>query len=149
MIKRMVLPEVAALELTYTCNHRCFFCSCPWENDSAYKSKELSLDEWISVIDLLLSRGVKTITLTGGEPLTRADLDDILSYISKSAASLVLISNGRAIDEAFIERLATYHASLCISVPGIESYETHTGVDNIDHVLSQLFFEPASNRITL
>lgn len=39
------LPPVAALELTYRCNHQCLFCSCPWEAEEDYKNAELSLDE--------------------------------------------------------------------------------------------------------
>ena len=26
------LPATAVLEMTYRCNHRCMFCSCPWED---------------------------------------------------------------------------------------------------------------------
>ncbi len=49
---------------------------------------------------------------------------------------LVFISNGRAMDEAFINFISHYNTSLCISVSGIETFSDHTGVDNINHVLN-------------
>ena len=41
-----VLPPVAALELTYRCNHACRFCSCPWFAGMIKPSAEMSVDEW-------------------------------------------------------------------------------------------------------
>ena len=50
-----ILPKVAALELTYRCNHKCLFCSCPWEADEKYLKEELSYQEWTRIIDTLIS----------------------------------------------------------------------------------------------
>ncbi len=136
-----VLPAVAALELTYCCNHQCIFCSCPWEADKGYKDKELTLEEWYVVIDRLIENGVQSFTLTGGEPLTRKDTKEIIKYIASQNSKIVMISNGRAMDDAFLDFLSTYEVTLCISVPGISTFEAHTGVDNIDHVLT--LFEKA------
>ena len=93
-----VFPQTAALELTYRCNHSCIFCSCPWEDDDTYKQSELSLQEWYAVIDQLIKYGVNYITLTGGEPLTRSDLRNIIEYIHLKNIRLNMISNGRKID---------------------------------------------------
>lgn len=136
MSSSVILPAVAALELTYRCNHQCLFCSCPWEADAEYKKAELSLDEWFVVIDCLLENGVQSITLTGGEPLTRIDIKEIVRYIAAQNIPIVMISNGRAMDDSFLDFISRYNASLCISVPGINTFEAHTGIDNIEHVLS-------------
>lgn len=141
MICPPILPAVAALELTYQCNHQCIFCSCPWEADSDYKDNELTLHEWFDVINVLLENGVRTITLTGGEPLTRADLKNIIKYISSQNVPMVMITNGRAMNEEFLSFLSRYDISLCISVPGISTFEAHTGINNVEHVLS--LFEKA------
>lgn len=133
--KAIVMPPVAALELTYQCNHHCIFCSCPWEATKDYKKNELSYKEWTTAVDTLLLHGVRSFTLTGGEPLVREDTREIISYISSQNAPVVLISNGRNMDEDFLRFLSSHRVSLCISVPGIKSFESHTGVDNIEHVL--------------
>ena len=130
------LPNVAALELTYRCNHRCLFCSCPWESDETYKKAELKAEEWFSVIDVLMEHGVSAFTLTGGEPLMREDLMQIIEYILQKGASLNMISNGRKIDDDFLDYIAKKKISICISIPGIETFVEHTGINNVQHVLS-------------
>ena len=131
-----LLPDVAALELTYLCNHKCLFCCCPWEAETHYKEEELNFEEWTRVIDTLLQNGVEFFTLTGGEVLLRDDLCQIIDYIISKKAGVNLISNGRKIDDNFLDFLASRKVSICISVPGIETFVEHTGIDNIEHVLS-------------
>lgn len=131
-----ILPSVAALELTYRCNHKCLFCSCPWEADEKYLKEELTYSEWTEVIDILMSNGVSSFTLTGGEPLMRDDIRDIIDYILNNGASLNVISNGRKITDDFLDFIAERKVSICISIPGIETFTEHTGVDNVEHVLS-------------
>ncbi|MGM9523088.1 MAG: radical SAM protein [Faecousia sp.] len=137
------LPKVAALELTYRCNHQCIFCSCPWEANQDYQDDEMPYEEWIQVIESLLQYGVESFTLTGGEPLARPDIKKIIQYISAQHIPLVLISNGRAMDDNFLAFISKYDVTLCISVPGIQSFEAHTGIDNIEHVLG--LFEKAKS----
>ena len=131
-----ILPNVAALELTYRCNHKCLFCSCPWEADDTYKESELSVHEWENVIDTLIENGVSTFTLTGGEPLMRDELREIIDIILSRSMTLSLISNGRKIDDDFLDFLAERKLSISISIPGIETFVEHTGIDNVEHVLS-------------
>ncbi len=130
------LPSVAALELTYRCNHKCLFCSCPWESEENYKKDELFLEEWYSVVDILMKNGVESFTLTGGEPLMREDLTRLIDYILQRGASLNIISNGRKINDDFLDFIAKRRISICISIPGIETFMEHTGIDNVEHVLS-------------
>ena len=131
-----ILPSVAALELTYRCNHKCLFCSCPWEADEKYLKEELTYSEWTNVIDTLMHNGVSSFTLTGGEPLMRDDIREIIDYILNNGASLNIISNGRRITDDFLDFIAERKVSICISIPGIETFIEHTGVDNVEHVLS-------------
>ena len=139
-----ILPDVAALELTYRCNHKCLFCSCPWEADENYANEELSFSEWAIVIDTLMLNGVTYFTLTGGEPLLRDDIEEIIDYIVTKGATLNIISNGRKVTDEFLDFLAEKNISICFSVPGIETFVEHTGVDNVEHVLS--LFEKTKSR---
>ena len=130
-----MLPSTAVLELTSRCNHFCLFCSCPWEYDKNYKNTELTTKEWFDVIDKYIENGVNHITFTGGEPLMREDLLDIIGYARKKGLSLGLISNGRDIDDDFLKKLSKLNVLLSISVPGINTFKEHTGIDNVEHVL--------------
>ena len=105
-----------------------------------HMQSRLSLDDLVN-IDRLLENGVQSFTLTGGEPLTRLDLKDIIKYIAAQNIPMVMISNGRAMDDNFLDFISRYDVTLCISIPGIQTFEEQTGIDNIDHVIS--LFEKA------
>lgn len=141
-------PQSAILELTYRCNHRCRFCSCPWEAPSCSyeKGTELTLEEWCRAIDRLQTLGVKTLTISGGEALLKDSLLDILGYIRSKGCfntdvPIVLISNGLLMNEAFLEAFKKYNVHLSMSLPGLDTFEWHTGVDNASGVLH--WFEEA------
>lgn len=132
----MRLPKIAVLELTYQCNHRCFFCSCPWEYVSKYKDKELTTEEWKKVIDTLVEHGVSQVTITGGEPLLRQDLQELIRYIKYKKLKVNLITNGKALTDDFLVFIQEYNISLSVSVPGLETFSHHTGIDNVENVLN-------------
>lgn len=129
------LPETAVLEITARCNHRCFFCSCPWEKNSFVIKEELDFRTWCKILDFLQRNGVKHVTFTGGEVTMRKDLFDLLDYAFEKKISFGVISNGLCIDDIFLERYSYYHKTLSISVPGIKTFAFHTGIDNIENVL--------------
>ena len=86
-----------------------------------HMQSRLSLDDLVN-IDRLLENGVQSFTLTGGEPLTRLDLKDIIKYIAAQNIPMVMISNGRAMDDNFLDFISRYDVTLCISIPGIQTF---------------------------
>ena len=140
---RVRFPQSVALELTYRCNHQCLFCSCPWyAPGSTYpKGKELTVDEWKSAIDRLYDCGVEVFSISGGEALLKEGLDDILRHIRASGAArgldneMLVISNGRLMNEAWLDLFKELNVHLSMSLPGYETFKAHTGVDNADGVL--------------
>ena len=144
----MRFPKTIVLELTYRCNHKCLFCSCPWENDvenfpKYEKGTELNLAQWKQALDMLANVGVKNVSLSGGEALLKPELIDILKYIREKnilnkKTSIVLISNGLAMNEDFLAIFKKYNVHLSLSLPGLETFEKHTGHDNVKGVLHWL-----------
>lgn len=131
----MIIPNVAILELTPRCNHCCLFCYCPWEYDKDYTNTELSTAEWCDIIKAYANNGVKQVTFTGGEPLMRDDLLKLVGFADKQDLRVGVITNGRLVDDIFLNELVKYNAQLSVSVPGINTFKEHTGVDNVEHVL--------------
>ena len=139
----MKLPKCAVLELTYQCNHKCKFCSCPWyDPHSDYPTgRELDLYQWKQVISRLYDLGVEAISISGGECLLKDCLKDILLYINqeskkrKKLKEIVLISNGLEMSEDHLQLFKQCHVHLSMSLPGIETFEEHTGVNNANGVL--------------
>ena len=76
-------------QVTKMCNLNCEFCC------GADKSKKDSnLEEIKNVIDKLKKAGVDRIVITGGEPLIRKDIDEIIQYIYDKGINIYLSTNG-------------------------------------------------------
>ena len=148
MFFNTIVPKTAVLELTYQCNHRCEFCSVPWENPSgAYgRGNELSAEDWKHCINMLADKGVRTIAFSGGEPLMKEDFKEIFAYASAATVQepvfddaglhtgfraipleTSVITNGGLVDERHIEIFAHYKPILTVSLPGLSTYSEHTG----------------------
>ncbi len=140
----MKFPKTVVLEFTYRCNHKCLFCSCPWESSfSKYpKGGELTVNKWKNAIDRLLDCGVEFFSISGGEAILKEGAKDIIRYIRDSLTArsltneIVLISNGRSLTKDWLELFKENNVHLSISIPGIETFQRHTGVDNVDGVLN-------------
>src|SRR5258706_10111905 len=71
-------PPLAMLaELTYRCPLRCPYCSNPLE--LARHRDELDTDTWLRVFREAEELGVVQLSLTGGEPLVRKDLERLVA----------------------------------------------------------------------
>ncbi|MCL2862563.1 MAG: radical SAM protein [Methanimicrococcus sp.] len=123
-------------ELTARCNHRCFFCSCPWEYSVDRPTKELSADEWKQIMRRYKMHGVSHVSFTGGEATLCDYLPMLIEYAYEMGYAITMITNGRAVDDTLLNAVKKCGVLMSVSVPGLETFEEHTGVDNIDNVLS-------------
>lgn len=143
MTKNINFPKAVALELTYKCNHKCLFCSCPWYNPhSKYViEEELSTQEWKSAIAKLYELGVEYFSISGGEALMKEGLPEIIEYIRKEGDKrnlhnpIVLISNARIMSEKYLEIFKKNDVHLSMSLPGYKTFAKLTGVNNANGVL--------------
>ncbi|NOY64922.1 MAG: radical SAM protein [Nitrospirae bacterium] len=96
-------PYIVSWNLTKRCNLLCPHCYINAVPDS---TEELSTDEAMLVIDELtyLNHNLMLI-LTGGEPMLRRDIFDIVSYASESGFITVMGSNGTVLDRQSITAL--------------------------------------------
>lgn len=102
------LPTTFVFELTRHCNNTCLYCYNVWRAPgSCYPengSKELSTVELKDVIAKLQAETqVDRIALSGGEPLLRKDLTEIIDYIRSCGIDVLLLTNGTLITPDFIE----------------------------------------------
>ncbi len=142
-MNKIIIPPSVVLELTYKCNHRCKFCSCPWEApDGNYpRGRELCLDEWKSAIDKLYALGVVSFSISGGEATLKDCMPQIVEYIHSEGIkrgldnTIVLISNGFSMRDEYLQLFKRCNVHLSMSLPGYQTFEEHTGVDNADGVL--------------
>jgi uncharacterized protein len=71
-----------------------------------------------SLIDQLASQGGKAITLSGGEPLLRRDIKEILTYAHERMLETWLLTNGVLIDETFARFVVGLGTHIQISLDG-------------------------------
>jgi len=90
-------------ELTYTCPLHCVFCYNPIE--FARVEQELSTDEWLRVLREGRELGAVQLGLSGGEPLSRNDLELIVAEAHKLGYYINLITSGVGLTEARIQAL--------------------------------------------
>ena len=83
------------------------FCnlSCEYCNEYDKVSPPVPLDEMFRRIDHLGKLGTAMVGISGGEPLTHPDLDEIVRRIRKNGAIAGMITNGYLLSPERIERL--------------------------------------------
>lgn len=98
-------PFLISWNITKRCNLRCSHCYLDASELESDKG-ELSTAEALKLIDdiALLAPGAMLI-LTGGEPLTRDDLFDLVGYATEKGLSVVLGTNGTLLTEEIIVKL--------------------------------------------
>ena len=84
------------VSVTDRCNLRCTYCMPPDFADWMPGEHLLSVDELLTVIEIAVEQGVESIRLTGGEPLLRPDIVDIVARINAlpNPPRINLTSNG-------------------------------------------------------
>ncbi len=91
--KSPVSPKVAWIEPTDRCNLFCVHCYA--QSRLNRNDKGLSTGKWLSIIDELEEIGVKQLVFTGGEPLLRNDLLQLLThaFLNKNLRHIQILTN--------------------------------------------------------
>ncbi len=109
---------IVVWNVTRTCNLRCVHC---YSDSFAQKYPgELTGAQARGVLDDLAAFGVPAVLFSGGEPLTRPDLLELMRYATGKGLRVTLSTNGTLIDEATARELhAIGLAYAGISLDGI------------------------------
>ncbi len=78
------------ISLTQRCNFNCFFCHQEGEHESG---REMTTEELEIVVKLASELGISKIKLTGGEPMLRSDIVDIIRNISPYVEEVSMTTN--------------------------------------------------------
>ena len=95
-------PIYAHFAITHRCNLRCAACAT-WR--LADEAKELSLGEIEELVALLGRLGCKQISLSGGEPVMRRDLPQIVGLCRRAGLRARVLTNGVAMTPAIADEL--------------------------------------------
>jgi pyrroloquinoline quinone biosynthesis protein E len=96
-------PLAVIAEVTHRCPLHCVYCSNPTQLTAA--SDELSTAEWISVFRQAGKLGMLHAHFTGGEPLARADLTELIAAARAAGLYTNLITSGIGLNEQRLQML--------------------------------------------
>jgi len=120
------LTEVV-VELTKKCNLSCAHCGSSCTNQE--EPQELSADEWRNCISQMSEMGVEKIVFSGGEPILKEGLEEIIRHTYENGLKWGLVSNGLTLTNDVILLLKKYKPfAVGISIDGFK--ETHNKIRN-------------------
>lgn len=96
-------PLALIAELTHRCPLRCVYCSNPLE--LTRRDRELPTETWTRVLQEAAAMGVLQADFTGGEPLARPDLAEIIRAARAAGLYASLITSGMPLDEPRLDKL--------------------------------------------
>jgi pyrroloquinoline quinone biosynthesis protein E len=131
------MPLWLVVELTYKCPLQCPWCSNPVDFHK-YRN-ELSTEEWKAVLAEGRRLGSLQLGFTGGEPMLRKDLEELVEYADKIGYYTNLITSGvgltterlRALKKAGLKQV-----QLSIQACDSELNEKLVGLDVFDHKIA-------------
>ncbi len=104
-VLKIKVPTTVTIAVTYNCQLDCIHCSAE-QRRKADKRPELKTDEMKRAIRESVDLGIVNVTLTGGEPMLRKDIYELIAEVDRSKARCILFSNGLLIDMEKAKRLA-------------------------------------------
>jgi 12,18-didecarboxysiroheme deacetylase len=109
---------VVVWNVTKACNLRCIHCYASADNRPS--ENELTTEEGFRLLEDLAQFGCPVVLFSGGEPLVRPDIFDLIAYAVRLGLRAVLSTNGTLIDHALAKELKKLGLSYVgISLDGI------------------------------
>ena len=87
--------ELAAFIRFKGCNLQCSYCDTSWANEPGCESERLTEEE---ILSWIRETGVKNVTLTGGEPLLRKGMEELIEAILEDPSQRVEIETNGSVD---------------------------------------------------
>lgn len=123
----------ASFELTERCNLRCLHCYINQPaGDSDLRARELTTEEWRSLLKEMADAGLLWLLITGGEPLLRRDFVELYVYAKRLGLHVSVYTNGTLLTPELADLFVDYppwkiEVTLYGASPGV--YESVTGVE--------------------
>ncbi len=109
-------PGIGFLEITRRCHTRCRLC---YVDSGEARTDTLSRDEILRTIDQMAEIGVRFIALSGGDPLARSDVLDIMEYIRRQRDITPGLSTSLLeLEDADAQRMKQLEAVVQVSLDG-------------------------------
>ncbi len=112
------------VSITDRCNYKCIYCRTG-EHGAQYP--ELDIDEYLRLIQLFVSLGIEKVRITGGEPLLRRGLVDLLGELARMRThsgqplDLAVTTNGHLLDTLAVPLKAAGLNRVTVSMDAVDA----------------------------
>lgn len=103
----LIAPASATLYITEWCSKQCLHCvvrSSPYVETK----NELSVDSWKKILDKLCEFGVFSLVFTGGEPLSKQGIFEILDYADDLGFMIKILTDYDQLTDSHVEKIKQY-----------------------------------------
>jgi cyclic pyranopterin phosphate synthase len=130
------------ISVTDRCNMQCMYCM-PHGNVQWFKQKDiLDYNEITRLVSILAGAGIEKLRLTGGEPLLRPKLEDLIISLAKISGikSISITTNGLLLENKAKQLKDAGLGSVNISLDSFKSdrFRKITGMDGINKVIDAI-----------
>lgn len=130
------------VSVTDRCNMRCVYCM-PTNNTKWFDNTEvLSFEEIVRLTSIFANLGVEKIRITGGEPLVRPSLENLIKSIAKirRIESIGLTTNGLLLSDKVEQLKSAGLGSVNISLDSFKEdrFKMMTGINGVDKVINSI-----------
>ncbi len=115
-------------EMTSRCNLKCIHCHA-FGGDASYD--ELSKEEAMALIDQIASLDIRSLVFTGGEPLLREDLFELIEYAKSLGFTVFIATNGTLITKAVAKLLREFDVGVVIGLDAMNP-EMHDHIRGVE-----------------
>ena len=135
--------EVSYLRLSVTdnCNLRCIYCM-PEDAKNESDNNNLTIDEYYRTVEIFARLGIRKVRITGGEPLIRKGIDELIGRISTipEIEEIAITTNGLLLERYLDKFIESGVASLNISIDSVnkENFNKITRGGDLEKVTGSL-----------
>lgn len=115
-------------EMTGNCNLKCIHCHA-FGGDASYD--ELSTEEGKALIDQIAAVGIRSFVFTGGEPLLREDLFELIEYAKSIGFNVFIATNGTLITKEVAKLLNKFNVGVVIGLDAMNP-EMHDAIRGVE-----------------
>ncbi len=130
------------VSVSRVCEMQCVYCPHgPLINMENYDGDEqycMTTQELVGILRIMRKHGLENAHLTGGEPLRRKDLVDLIAQITSLGMKVELNTNGLALSRTMAERIrdaGVDFLKISLDAPNRSSFLAFTGIDAFEKVI--------------
>ena len=132
------LPAVCDFSITNVCNAACDFCGFARDKTLTGPARYVGASDYCRALPILRRRGIRYLTLQGGEPLVHPDVLRLVSQTVAAGISCAMITNGWFLSR-YVKSLAD--AGLCQLIVSLDSadlgeHERNRGLKGLERRLA-------------